>query len=167
MLACMQAVAATETVERRDLRARRRSFAFVNHLAKRCNADVFAAFGGLELTLTQLKVLHHLDRIDAPLTVKEAAELVSISLPAASRALDDLVRRELVERHEDPADRRMKRLAITDSGEAAIRQLSASRFDGLEQFVQTLTGQERQRLRSGLAKLLERPEIAACRLEER
>ncbi len=165
----MQAsVAATEAVDdaatvglARDL------FAFVTHLAKRCNPDVFVAFGALELTLTQLKVLHHLERIDEPLTVKEAAELVSISSPAVSRALDDLVRRDLVERHEDAADRRMKRLAITDSGRAAIRRLNASRLDGLQQFVETLTGQERRRLRSALAQLLERPEIAACRLEDR
>jgi DNA-binding MarR family transcriptional regulator len=165
----MQAsVAETEAVESEATSGLARNlFAFVTHLAKRCNPDVLAAFGALELTLTQLKVLYHLERIDAPLTVKEAAELVAISLPAASRALDDLVRRELVERHEDVADRRMKRLAITESGRAAIRQLNASRLDGLEQFVQTLTGPERQRLRSALAKLLERPEIAACRLEQR
>jgi DNA-binding MarR family transcriptional regulator len=142
-------------------------FAFVTHLAKRCNPDVFAAFGALELTLTQLKVLHNLERIDAPLTIKEAAELVSISLPAASRALDDLVRRGLVERREDPADRRMKRLALTEVGRATIRRLNASRLNGLEQFAETLTGEERRRLRSALAKLLERPEIAACRLERR
>jgi DNA-binding MarR family transcriptional regulator len=142
-------------------------FAFVTHLHKSCQADVFEAVGAIELSLTQVKVLHHLEQANRPFTVKEVAELVSLSLPAASRAVDDLVRRGFAERHEDPADRRMKRVTITDQGRAAIRRLNAARLSGLEEFVETLTVQQRARLATALAKLLERPDIAACRLEGR
>lgn len=142
-------------------------YALITYLHKRCNGDVFEAVGALELTMTQLKVLHHLDGAARPLTVKEAAELVSISLPAASRAVDDLVRRDMAERHEDPTDRRMKRVSIADQGRAAIRQLNAARMDGLELFVDTLTPQERTKLAAAVQKLLARPDVAACRLEQR
>jgi DNA-binding MarR family transcriptional regulator len=140
-------------------------YAVVVHMNKNCNSDLFAAVGELELTLTQIKLLHFLEEPAAALTLKEAAELVHISLPAASRTVDDLVRRGFVERHEDPDDRRMKRVSPTEAGRAVIRRLNAARLTGLEKFVQTLADGERARLADALAALLERPEVAVCRPE--
>lgn len=142
-------------------------YALITYLHKSCQADVFEAVGALELTMTQIKVLHHLDQHERSLTVKEAAEVASLSLPAASRAVDDLVRRGFAERQEDLADRRMKRVSITNRGRAAIRRLNAARLRGLEEFVEMLTAPQRTRLSSALAELLERPDIAACRLDDR
>ncbi len=142
-------------------------YALITFLHKSCQSDVFEAVGALELTITQIKVLHHLEHTVAPLSVKEAAELVSLSLPAASRAVDDLVRRGFVQRTEDLLDRRMKRVSITDQGLAAIRQINAARLSGLEQFGETLTAPERTKLLAALSKLLQRREIASCRLEDR
>jgi DNA-binding MarR family transcriptional regulator len=141
-------------------------YAVVVYLHKNCNSDLFAAVGSLELTLTQIKLLHHLEEPDAVLTVKEAAELVSVSLPAASRTVDDLVRRGFVERHEDPDDRRMKRVSPTEAGRAVVRRLNAARLSGLEQFAETLNETERRDLAGALQTLLERPDVAACRMEE-
>ena len=140
-------------------------YALIVYLHKNCNNDLFEAVGALELTLTQIKLLHHLEDPDAALTVKEAAELVHVSLPAASRTVDDLVRRGFVERHEDLDDRRMKRLSPTEAGHAVIRRLNAARRNGLELFTHTLTDTERRRLGGALSKLLERPDVAACRPE--
>ena len=140
-------------------------YALVVFLHKNCNADLFEAVGALELTLTQIKLLHHLEDQARELTLKEAADLVLISLPAASRTVDDLVRRGFVERHEDAEDRRMKRVTLTDAGRAVIRRLNAARLSGLEQFTQTLTDSERRKLSGALAKLLERYDVAACRPE--
>ena len=36
-------------------------YAVVVYLHKNCNADLFEAVGALELTLTQIKLLHHLE----------------------------------------------------------------------------------------------------------
>ncbi len=91
-------------------------YALVVFLHKSCNSDFFEAVGALELTLTQIKLLHHLEAAERELTLKEAADLVLISLPAASRTVDDLVRRGFVIRHEDTEDRRMKRISPTDDG---------------------------------------------------
>jgi DNA-binding MarR family transcriptional regulator len=140
-------------------------YAVVVYLHKNCNADLFEAVGALELTLTQIKLLHHLEDQDRELTLKEGAQLVHVSLPAASRMVDDLVRRGFVERHEDVEDRRMKRVRLTDDGRSVIRRLNAARLTGLEQFLQTLTDAERQPLARALSQLLEREEVAACRPE--
>jgi DNA-binding MarR family transcriptional regulator len=138
-------------------------YALVVFLHKNCNSDLFEAVGALDLSLTQIKLLHHLEDAGCERTVKELAELVLISLPAASRTVDDLVRRGFVERHEDLDDRRMKRVSATDAGRSVIRRLNAARLSGLEQFTQTLTDAERRKLSAALSKLLERDEVAACR----
>jgi DNA-binding MarR family transcriptional regulator len=140
-------------------------YALVVHLHKDCNADLFEAVGTLDLSLTQIKLLHHLEEAARELTLKEGAELVHVSLPAASRTVDELVRRGFVERHEDVDDRRMKRVRLTDDGRAVIRRLNAARLSGLQQFTETLTDAERRKLAGALTKLLERADIAACRPE--
>ena len=140
-------------------------YALIVYLHKNCNSDLFEAVGALELTLTQIKLLHHLEEAPEPLTLKQAGELVAVSLPAASRMVDDLFRRGFVERHEDAADRRMKRLELTDHGRSAIRRLNAARLSGLEQFVGGLGPAERAALAGALKNLLVRPDVAACRPE--
>jgi DNA-binding MarR family transcriptional regulator len=140
-------------------------FALIVYLHKNCNSDLFEAMGALELTTTQIKLLHHLEAAPRALTLKQAAELVVVSLPAASRTVDDLVRRGFVERHEDVEDRRMKRVSATEAGRAVIRRLNAARLDWLEQFADSLNDTERRELAAALAQLLRRPDLAACRPE--
>jgi len=140
-------------------------YAVVVHLHKNCNHDLLEAVGSLELSLTQIKLLHVLEDSSEELTLKEAAALVHVSLPAASRMVDDLVRRGLVERKEDPEDRRMKRVRLADTGRSVIRRVSAARLSSLEQFTQNLKPDEREALSHALAELLKRPEVAACRPE--
>jgi len=141
-------------------------YALIVFLHKNCNADLFEAVGALELSLSQIKLLHHLEDQPRELSLKEAAEVVHVSMPAASRMVDDLVRRGFAQRREDEDDRRMKRVALTDDGRAAIRRLNAARLSGLEQFAHDLTTTERRSLANALTSLLERGDIAACRPEE-
>jgi DNA-binding MarR family transcriptional regulator len=140
-------------------------YALIVFLHKTCNADLFEAMGVLELTITQIKLLHQLEEATHELTLKEAAERVPLSLAAASRTVDDLVRRGMVKRHEDAEDRRMKRVSLTEDGRSVIRRLNAARLNGLEQFATTLTEDERQALAGALAQLLQRADIAVCRPE--
>lgn len=141
-------------------------YAVVIHIHKDCNSDLFEAVGALDLTLTQIKLLHYLEEADEPLSLKDAAALVKVSLPAASRLVDDLVRRGFAERNEDLEDRRMKRLRLTEAGSAVQRRLNAARLSGLQRFTDSLSEPERALLQTAVAKLLERPEIADCRPEE-
>lgn len=140
-------------------------YALVVFLHKNCNSDLFEAIGALELTLTQIKLLHYLEAQPRELTLKQAAELVHVSLPAASRLVDDLVRRGFAQRREDEEDRRMKRVCLTDEGRMVSRRLNAARLSGLSQFTETLTSEERRSLAQALNQLLRRDEVAACRPE--
>lgn len=137
-------------------------FALVAYFTREATVHLFDAVDALELTTTQIRLLHHLDEADNELTVKEAAEIADMSVPAISRALDGLVRRNFIERREDGTDRRMKRISITSDGLGAIRRFETANQSVIASFVETLSEAERARLGSALSPLLERPEIAAC-----
>lgn len=141
-------------------------YALVTHIHKRCTGDLLEAFGTLDLTLSQTKLLHRLETAGRELSLGETAESIGITLPTASRLVDDLVHRGLVARREDPADRRLKRVCLTGSGRSALRRLGAARLSGLEEFVAGLTEAERTSLAQTLTTLLERPDIAGCRYRE-
>ena len=140
-------------------------FAVVVHIHRNCTPDLLKAVGTLELTITQTKLLHYLNETGPELSLGEAADQLQVSLPAVSRLVDDLVRRGMIERHEDLADRRMKRVRLTEAGRDAIRRMNSARLNGIEEFVGTLTEHERTKLGDALAALLERPEVSACRIE--
>jgi DNA-binding MarR family transcriptional regulator len=136
--------------------------AFMMHVQKSSGEDFFRQVGELEISLSQLKLLMLLDR-DGEHTLKEIAESLVLSLPAASRAVDGLHRRGMVERREDSEDRRHKRVTITAKGSEVIERLNQARFAGVQQFIETLTTNEREKLARALAPVLERAEITARR----
>jgi DNA-binding MarR family transcriptional regulator len=114
--------------------------------------STYAIFEELDLTLTQVKALTALSA--GELTVKDLAERLGLSLPGASRAVDALVDRGLLDRREDPSDRRMKRLRCTDPGRDALRRLDEARLVGVAQFTATLPSAQRERLSAALAPIL-------------
>jgi DNA-binding MarR family transcriptional regulator len=139
-------------------------YAVLFHLLKASSADVFAALGELELSMTQVKTLGMLDTTDDDeVALARLAAGLNVSLPAASRAVDGLARRALVERHEDPADRRMKRVRILDAGRDVVRALHEARLATLESFVAALPPEEARRLAAALEPIAKRPDISRCR----
>ena len=113
------------------------------------------------ISFQQVKVLMTLAGADESPSVKQVAEGVGLSLPTVSRAVDGLVKRELVIRTEDPDDRRQRMLTLAASGRELADRIMAARFEGLGQFAASLSDSERERLDEALELLLERPEIAA------
>lgn len=136
-------------------------FALVAYLLRANAPDTFRALSELELSLTQVKLLHQLDIPDCELSLKQLAEQLSLSVPAASRAIDALHQRGYVARHENEHDRRMKRVSITPAGVDALRTLNEMRLSRLQEFAETMSPAERRRLAAALAPLVARPEIAA------
>jgi DNA-binding MarR family transcriptional regulator len=129
--------------------------ALLVHLLKASGRDVYAAIGDVDLSLTQIKVLHLLEADGSEHSLKELAELFAISLPAMSRSVDGLHQRGLVERREDEHDRRMKRVRATAAGRAVPRKLNAARLSALEQSLSKLDAAERAQLSQALAPVLD------------
>ena len=114
------------------------------------------------LNFPQMKVLVALsgETHAAGATVKDVSEHVGLSLPSASRTVDDLVKRALATRAEDPDDRRVRRISLTAEGQEIADQLMAARLAGLEQFVGTLNDIERRKLDDALDVLMRREDIS-------
>jgi DNA-binding MarR family transcriptional regulator len=134
---------------------------FVGYVMQTCGRDVVQLASEFEISFSQMKALHRLHESDEPLSVKEVGDQLGLSLAAMSRATDGLVQRGLVDRIEDPQDRRMKRLSLTDAGRDFVRRLVESRLAGIAEFVGSLSDKERAQLDKAIAPILARPEVAA------
>ena len=85
-----------------------------------------------------------------------------VSVPSISRAVDGLVKAGLATRVEDPEDRRVRRIAITDQGEGAGRRPSSPALDrASRRSPRRLTAAQRRKLDAAVDSLLEREDIAA------
>jgi DNA-binding MarR family transcriptional regulator len=143
-------------------------------LIKDSQAGVAAVMAGFDLTFSQLRMLWILDHSGADLAVNELAEQVSLSLPAAGRAVDGMVRVGLLTRREDDVDRRIKRIGLAEPGREALEKIGRARGQSADRFVQALTEEERTALAGALAALgtLTRKHFAAppgahCSLAEK
>jgi DNA-binding MarR family transcriptional regulator len=79
-----------------------------------------------ELSVAQVAALHLLDERGS-MRVGDLAQELGRSAPAASRMVDDLVRRKLVARREDDADRRAKVLTLAAKGRAFVERAGEER----------------------------------------
>src|SRR5687768_5641810 len=113
-----------------------------------------------DLSFSQLKTLLLVAEHTGTLSVKDVADRLGISLPTASRAVDSLVRRGLVERAEDPADRRQKQVRTSRKGDRLMERLVAARIRSFEALLEGFTATERRKLGDALDEILARPEIA-------
>jgi DNA-binding MarR family transcriptional regulator len=92
--------------------------------------------------------------------LQELAESLGASMPSLSRAVDGLVRKDLVTRSEDPDDRRRRRVALTPAGREITDRFFQSRAAGVIRFASSLTGEQRQSLDAAIGSLLDREDIA-------
>ena len=111
-----------------------------------------------DISFSQLKGLHHLFNA-SELSVKELGDQLGLSVAAMSRAADGLVQRGLVDRTEDPEDRRIKRLRLTAEGDALVRRMREGRMAGFEQFVSGLAAKERSALDKTLELIMARDDL--------
>jgi DNA-binding MarR family transcriptional regulator len=88
--------------------------------------------------------------------VTEIGEHLGVSSAAASQMLDRLVQQDLVVRSEDPKDRRVKRIALTEKGERILEECIRARQSWLNDVAQAFSDDEREVITSALKLLTER-----------
>ena len=154
-IACMHAtVPATQADLVRDLGG----FAkFILHAGGR---DFYAAVGELDLSISQIRILHVLTRVREEASLKQLADDIGLSLAATSRSVDALVHRDLVTRSENAADRRLKAVRATGEAVSLVDRLTDLRVAGIADFVATLSDEERADLSKALSPIVARDEIA-------
>lgn len=108
--------------------------------------------GELRLGFTQLAALYVLAD-GSTTTVGELADALGRSPSATSRLVEGLARRRLVERHEDPEDRRQRSVALTQRGQAILRAVDRARADQFLTAVRPMPTPERALVAMGVAAL--------------
>jgi DNA-binding MarR family transcriptional regulator len=135
--------------------------AFVGYLMQTHGRDLMQLAQEFELSFSQMKALHFLHEEPSAISVKALGEKLGLSLAAMSRAAEELVQRGLVNRTEDPADRRVKRLCLTDAGRELVRKMREIRMAGFEQFVDSLSPKQQSQLAKALEPILARDDLVA------
>jgi DNA-binding MarR family transcriptional regulator len=106
------------------------------------------------LSFSQISVLMRLKHGGVS-GVSEIGGHMGVTKAAASQAVDRLVDMGLVERTEDPHDRRVRRLALTQAGQAVIENVVAARIRWVDTLTDVLTSEEMDLITTALNLLTE------------
>jgi DNA-binding MarR family transcriptional regulator len=118
------------------------------------NSAPMVAFAELhDLNFTQLKTMFSLSHRGEPQPIGRLAELTGSSLPSMGRAVDGLFRHGLVTRTEDPLDRRVKRIELTELGESSMNAIHEARLNTLVEVLDQLPSDQLDALASALKPL--------------
>jgi DNA-binding MarR family transcriptional regulator len=117
--------------------------------------DLYA--GPFDLTVTQWRVMAALGRF-APLTASQVCQRIVMDKVAVSRAVAGLMKRGLVERATDKADRRRSSLRLSARGRAMHARIVPIALDYEAELWRGLSAQERQAFNSLSERLFARAE---------
>ncbi len=116
----------------------------------------------LDLSLSQARtmfVLGHDDRQQLP--IHTIAERLSLSVTAAGRNVDRLVRLGLLTRDESPEDRRVKLVGLSAHGRAVIRDQMMCHRETLDRLVERLPDDVRDDLHAAVLGVLDSGALAS------
>jgi DNA-binding MarR family transcriptional regulator len=156
----MQAFSGTTSPSAAETRELARQLAGFFRYATHVNlGDLLPEITELELSLSQLKALSVLDERDEDLPINLLAESLGLSMGATSRLVDSLFKRGLVDRGEDRADRRVRRVTLTAAGRKTVEKVAAVRIAGMERMLEKFSHEQREKLAAALEVILESDEI--------
>lgn len=116
------------------------------------------------LSMSQFNSLMHLKRKGSS-AVSDIGEHLGVTTAAASQMVERMVQQGWLERTEDPVDRRAKRIALTQKGQAMIAMSIRARQKWLDELDADLTDDERKQVTAALRILLEKTRQVDDRLE--
>jgi len=112
------------------------------------------AWGGIDLTFTQLRALFVLATAQQSVRVSDLAKSLHMSLASASALSDRLVRLGYIGRSEDPADRRAVLLELAAKGTRLLSRLERRSNAQLGFALHRMTKHEREALATSLRAFL-------------
>ena len=119
----------------------------------------FQARERLGVTFAQLRILFYICRKPG-VDVRGLAEELGISASAVSQQVDRLVGRELLDRADNPQDRRRVVLALTESGQELTEEVSRQSQERITVLLSRLSKDDKADLQRVLVRLLGEPEDA-------
>lgn len=113
-------------------------------------AQLHEIFSGYRLTARHGGVLAQLSAGHS-ISVTELARRMGVSLSTASELVGDLSRAELVERQEDPSNRRRTLVALAQTHQASVEAFVAQRAAPLLKVLESLSPRDREGFARGLS----------------
>ncbi len=107
------------------------------------------------LSMSQIGALFAIHR-KGSCGVSDIGDHLGITAAATSQMLNRLVEQDLIERTEDPVDRRLKRIVLTAAGTQTLQDSVRARQNWLHRLAVTLTPDEQDHVSSALQLLLEK-----------
>ena len=95
----------------------------------------------LSQVTSMFRLYHH-----GPCQVNDLADHLGITVAAVSQLLDNLVKASLIQRTEDPSDRRVKLIALTEQGHRTVEESKRARHAWLEDLARQFTIEEKEML---------------------
>lgn len=113
----------------------------------------YAKEQGFSMTqMVALRLIHY--RCDC--NISEISDELGVTHAASSQMLDRLVQQGYVMRHENPQDRRNKRIVLTQKGEMILRESTQASQQWLGALFERLTVEEAMTIMAGMNILMER-----------
>jgi DNA-binding MarR family transcriptional regulator len=106
-------------------------------------------------SMSHMGAMFHIHRIGS-CGVTDLGDHLGVTSAAASQMLERLVQQELILRKEDPKDRRVKQIVLTDKGRRVLEEGIRARQDWMEDLAQTLSDSEKETIRVALNILIDK-----------
>ena len=116
--------------------------------------DIPSEWLNSDLTVAQLRVLLVLQS-QGPSRMGTVASIIGVTLPTATGVVDNLVRKELIVRENDPQDRRLVICRLAPAGHELINKLWTSGRFQMENLLDGLTPEQLEKAREVARMLLE------------
>ena len=123
-------------------------------VSRRIRIDANRDLGPLGVTWAQVRALRMLARAAGPMRMSDLADRLDIARRSATSVVDELAGRNLVERHDDPVDRRAVAVVVTEHGVRLLEKLRSRRRAAASALTAGLSASELTTLQDLLARLV-------------
>ena len=113
-----------------------------------------------DLSASQVNILMRL-HFRGKCGVSDIGTGMGVSKAAASQTVERLVQRNLLERVEDPLDRRFKQVSLTAKGESLVQSSFEARYRWMDELSQSLSLEQQEEIAAALTALTEAAQIIA------
>lgn len=129
---------------------------FVGRLMCNVTRETLETMLSSDITAHQFHILLKLNTSDGPLPINRLADDLGLSVAATGRNVEKLVQLEMVDRREEPTDRRIKNLTVTELGRKAVAEAFADKHREVLGFAERLPDELRGRLHEVMTEILDR-----------
>ncbi len=114
------------------------------------------------VTVPHIRLMMQMTRQTNGASVKELAAALQVTPSAVTQFIDRLVAKDMVERFEDPDDRRVVRIKVSERAKANLEAMKLEHFRKVSTLFQSLSDQELEQFTKLLTKIVVSPVDKTC-----